>query len=267
MNTEQQLERFSHRLAEDGFVVMPNLCNAGMTERILKVSKARASEILASLGDREIGIGSAAGYEEIVQRSPGRWDVPIGLPEFGFCDADMPWLPYVREILGDNAESSFSGVVFSDPATPAQCWHIDSPHVSIEHRDAHALNVLMALHDIPLEMGPTEFAVGSHRLTNHLSNPSLLSRELVYQHAHVTPALLVAGTGVSEPRAAVSGLAAGTCVLFDDRLLHRGLANRTGDVRLVAYFSYRRQGYRENTHFEATRSLNDPGSFRPPKPR
>ena len=61
-------------------------------------------------------------------------------------------------------------VVFSDPATPTQCWHTDSPHVASEHQAAHALNVLVALHNIPMDMGPTECARGSHFLTNHLSN-------------------------------------------------------------------------------------------------
>ena len=102
------------------------------------------------------------GYEEIVQRSPGRWDIPITPLEFGLDDRELPWWPLVAEVLGANAEPSFSGVVFSDPGSPAQRWHADSPHIASEHRRAHALAVLVALQDIPLEMGPTECARGSH---------------------------------------------------------------------------------------------------------
>ena len=43
----------------------------------------------------------------------------------------------------------------------------------------------LALHDVPLEAGPTEVARGSHRLTNHLNAPpGALSRDdLLYQSA------------------------------------------------------------------------------------
>ena len=43
----------------------------------------------------------------------------------------------------------------------------------------------LALHDVPLEAGPTEVARGSHRLTNHLNGPpGALSRDdLLYQSA------------------------------------------------------------------------------------
>ena len=43
----------------------------------------------------------------------------------------------------------------------------------------------------PLAMGPTELASGSHRLTNHLRNPALVSDELVYQHETTGPEQLV----------------------------------------------------------------------------
>jgi len=111
-----------------------------------------------SAGHATIGIGSAAGFDEVVQRSPGRWDIPISPSEFGVDDRALPWWPLIAAVLGDNAEHSFSGVVYSDPGTPAQCWHIDSPHVSSDHLPPHALNVMVALHDTPLTMGPTELA-------------------------------------------------------------------------------------------------------------
>ncbi len=50
---------------------------------------------------------------------------------------------------------------------------------------------------------------------------------------------------------------AGSYVAFDDRLMHRGLGNRSDEKRYVAYFSYRKKGYVENTHFEAARSVFD----------
>lgn len=247
----------AEQLIADGFVVLTGLCGDALLQRFLEVADRRSREVRAALGNRPIGIGSAAGYLEIVQRSPGRWDVPISLRRFGTTDRELPWWPLVAEILGDDAEHSFSGVVSSEPGSPAQCWHIDSPHLHAEHRPAHALNVLLALHDIPIEMGPTEFARGSHVLTNHLRNPGLVRDELVYQHGNTSPELLTAGIHAEPPETWAEPLTAGSCLLFDDRILHRGLANRSEGIRHVAYFSYRAKGYAENTHFESQRTVFD----------
>jgi len=244
-------------LASDGFAQLHQLCGSELVELMLDVSRRRARALREALGAREIGIGSAAGYVEIVQRSLGRWDVPIAPQQFGFDYGEMPWRPLVAAVLGADSEHSFSGVVSSDPGSPAQYWHADPPHVSPEHREAHANNVLVALHDVPMAMGPTECARGSHFLTNHLSNRSPVLDELIYQHAGTSPELLVNGTQCPVPESCASSMAAGSCLLFDDRILHRGLANRSDSTRHVAYFSYRRSGYSANTHFELQRSVFD----------
>ena len=124
-------------------------------------------------------------------------------------------------------------------------WHIDSPHEAPEHRPAHAVNVLLALADIPLEAGPTEVACRSHTLTNHHLAPELLDRDdLLYQtECEITPDLLeraqIARGGSEAPvgRGGPQAMRAGDCLVFDDRILHRGLANQSGTERWVAYFS------------------------------
>lgn len=252
-----ETSQLSDQLATEGFVLLHRLCSSEFVEHILAVSQRRAHEVREALGTKEIGIGSAAGYEEIVQRSPGRWDVPISPQQFGIDDREMPWWPLIAAVLGENAEHSFSGVVFSEPGSPAQCWHIDSPHLDTEHLPAHALNVLVALDDVPMDMGPTECARASHILTNHLSNTSLVPDELIYQHPHTTPEGLVENVETSVPETCADEMAAGSCLVFDDRILHRGLANHSDAVRDVAYFSYRKKGYSENTHFESQRSVFD----------
>lgn len=246
-------------MVRDGFAVLPQPCSREFTARLLCTAEKRSREVRKALGDRAIGIGSASGYAEIVQRSPGRWDIPITPKEFAVRDRHMPWWPLVAAVLGDDAEHSFSGVVSSEPGSPAQYWHIDSPHTQARHRPAHAVNVLVALQEVSMDMGPTECARGSHVLTNHLRNPKLVREELIYQHATTCPELLVKGTAERAPRSFASELAAGSCLLFDDRLMHRGLANGSDRTRHVAYFSYRRKGYSANTHFEAEHSLFEPG--------
>lgn len=249
-DAQQQLE-------EEGYLLVEGLCDLDFVAHLLAVSLSRSDQVMAALGAQSIGIGSAAGFDEVVQRSPGRWDIPITPNEFGVEDRALPWWPLVAAVLGDDAEHSFSGVVYSDPGSPAQCWHIDSPHVSEDHLPAHALNVMIALHDTPLAMGPTEIARGSHRLTNHLQNRALVSDELVYQHETTVPEQLVANPEQPVPEGFSSALSAGSCLIFDDRILHRGLGNASDSRRSMVYFAYRQAGYSENTHFEAQRSIYD----------
>ena len=256
---EKPLADAQQQLEEDGYLLVEGLCGPEFVAHLLAVSLSRSDQVMAALGAQSIGIGSAAGFDEVVQRSPGRWDIPITPNEFGVDDRPLPWWPLIAAVLGEDAEHSFSGVVYSDPGSPAQCWHIDSPHVSADHLPAHALNVMIALHHMPLAMGPTELAKGSHRLTNHLQNAALVSDELVYQHETTVPEQLVANTARAAPEGISSALAAGSCLIFDDRILHRGLGNASDSRRSMVYFSYRQAGYRENTHFEAQRSIHDVG--------
>ena len=245
------------QLEEDGYLLAEDLCDPAFVAQLLEVSLHRSDQVMSALGTQSIGIGSAAGFDEVVQRSPGRWDIPISPDEFGVDEPALPWWPLIAAVLGEDAEHSFSGVVYSDPGSPAQYWHIDSPHVTEDHLPAHALNVMIALHDMPLSMGPTALAKGSHRLTNHLQNRALVSGELVYQHETTAPEQLVAHTEQAMPEGFSSALTAGSCLIFDDRILHRGLGNTSNSRRSMVYFSYRQAGYSENTHFEAQRSVYD----------
>lgn len=256
-STPIDIPRAMEQLRADGFTYLPDLCEPAFLRQLSEVSHRRIDEVQAALGDREIGIGSKAGFDEIVQRSPGRWDLPITPQQFGTGVRELPWWPLIAAVLGDDAEFFFSGVVYSEPGTPAQYWHTDSPHTTADHRPAHTLNILVALHDIPLEMGPTEVARGSHVLTNHLRNTALVEDELIYQHETTSPRMLVEGTARKEPEGCTRPMTAGSCLMFDDRILHRGLANRTDEPRYVAYFTYHKKGYDENTHFEARRSVFD----------
>lgn len=258
------------QFAAEGVARVRGLVPGQMLVTINAVLRGRAAQVMAALGSRPIGIGSRNGYHELVQRSPGRFDVPMREQDLrpiwgeqGSTAPEVPWLGLVRAVLGPDARPSFCGVVFSRPGSPAQQWHIDSPHESAEARPAHAVNVLLALADIPLAAGPTEVARGTHLLTNHLQRPWLDRESLLYQsETEITPAILQTRQDVDElEQPGVQAMAAGDVLMFDDRILHRGLANDSGQERWVAYFSYLRPrpGLDEiaDTHFEASRSLFD----------
>lgn len=258
------------QFAADGVALARGLVTAGLLRKINEVMRARATRVMEALGTRPIGIGSRDGYYELVQRSPGRFDVPMSEQDLmpiwgtqGSIAPEVPWLGLVRATLGPDAQPSFCGVVFSRPGSPAQQWHIDSPHEAVETRPAHAVNVLLALADIPLAAGPTEVARGTHLRTNHLARPWLDRDSLLYQsETEITPATLDRAeqhedAGAVQP--AVQAMSAGDGLIFDDRILHRGLANASEQERWVAYFSYMRprpglDGVAD-THFEASKSL------------
>jgi Phytanoyl-CoA dioxygenase (PhyH) len=258
------------QFAADGVMLARGLVDGPLLRRINDLLRTRAALVMAALGSRPIGIGSRDGYHELVQRSPGRFDVPLTERDLaplwgtqGSTAAEVPWIELVRAALGMDAAPSFCGVVFSRPGSPAQQWHIDSPHEAPEHLPAHAVNVLVALADIPLAAGPTEVAPGTHCMTNHLQRPWLDRDDLLYQtQTEITPAML-RGTGDHAHAPAQDSfarpMAAGDCLIFDDRILHRGLANASGQERWVAYFSYLRPRpglqHVADTHFEASRSL------------
>ncbi len=259
------------QFAADGVALVRGLVAGPVLGKINEVMRARAARVMAALGTRPIGIGSRNGYHELVQRSPGRFDVPMRdqdlLPIWGAQGSiapEVPWLALIRAVLGPAARPSFCGVVFSRPGSPAQHWHIDSPHEAAEWRPAHAVNVLLALADIPLAAGPTEVARGTHRLTNHLERPWLDRDQLLYQsETEITPTLLRPTEPMEDALAkpAVQAMSAGDCLIFDDRILHRGLANASEHERWVAYFSYLRPrpglDAIADTHFEASKSLFD----------
>ena len=255
-----------------GVTLMRKLVQPALLRKMNNIMRERAALVMAALGDKPIGIGSREGYDEIVQRSPGRFDIPLDEAvltpvwgEEGSLAAGVPWLGVVKAILGPSAQPSFCGVVFSKPGSPAQQWHIDSPHESAETRPAHAVNVLLALADVPLEAGPTEVARGTHLLTNHLKSPWLSREDLLYQtESEIIPSALIPGYQAYDELGLPTGrvgfeeaLQAGDCLIFDDRALHRGRANRSRSHRWVAYFSYSRSRLDcvTDTHFEATRRL------------
>ncbi len=257
MPYEEEKEEERNLLLADGFVLLAERCNDDLVGKLLDVARRGEQSARAALGSKEIGIGSAAGYTEIVQRSPGRWDVPIDSEEFGIEHDAMPWWPLIESVLGADAELWLCGVIASDPGSSDQFWHSDSPHETPDHLPANAMTVLMALHDVSMDMGPTELARGSHRLTNHMNNPSLVVEQLIYQHPETSPDSLVEGTSQPPPEAWAAPLPAGSCVVFDDRVLHRGRANRSSEVRYVGYFTYRRPGYSTDKYFETDRSVHN----------
>ena len=196
-----------------------------------------------------VGIGSRDSFEEVVLRSPHRYDVPA--PFAAFSEGDLAKCRAVAEAtLGADCKEAFCGIVLSKPGAPAQGWHADSRHDSAEHQSAKILNVLVALDDAcaDYESGPTEFVPRSHVSTNH--HTGSFDEDIVYQRDHQPETV-----GFTLNDVVAAKVPRGGAVIFDDRILHRGGANHSLNDRAVGYFSYRRADVEADTHFEAFRSL------------
>lgn len=161
----------------------------------------------------------------------------------------------MERVLGPDYERAFCGVVCSRPGSSDQLWHADSLHMYPEHCPPNLINCLVALHDIPLEMGPTELSPGSHVKTNHYRDEVKQGKDIVYQ----SPLNTLASIGAEELGTHCTELSRGSVLIFDDRILHRGLANHHTSSRYVGYLSYRRGWFEPSTHFEATKSLYEEG--------
>ncbi len=124
-------------------------------------------------------------------------------------------------------------VVYSKPGAKNQEWHADGRHLDAEcdprtglgHAPPYGVCVFMPLIDLNETTGFTQFFMRSHK----------------------TSQLIGFGEAASTLRLSFDGiLKAGQSVLYDYRLLHRGMANNTtSTVRPVLQFLYTVPAYKE----------------------
>ena len=197
---------------------------------------------LASRHERGLDVGMEHGFAEGVQRAKGRYDILYGFNgNSEFMEVDSKLLPVLAQILEcKHRLLLFNGLLHSNPASSEQLWHADGEHLFAGtehcHLPVHSLNVFVPLVDITEENGGTEFCLGSHRLTG-------ASDRIVWQDdAHRDR---IGSKG--EPVAFTCR--AGSVILFDYRILHRGLANSTQASRPVLYFTYARAWFRDVRNF------------------
>lgn len=172
-----------------------------------------------------LGLGVKNGFQEVVMRSPGRYELSLLNHDwftdqrggFGLLDQLKSQLvSFVPSLLGKTSWNELSianlSFVVSTPGATKQGWHADGGHVSLEeHKPCHCFNVFIPLQDMPsMDWGPTELRPGSHYYTRNLA-PMLLAARC---RKELRPTLAPL-------------LQAGDILAFDYRILHRGLANAT----------------------------------------
>lgn len=255
-------------ILKHGFVILKDFFDADELKALTEPATSRTKEIMGMLRSKRIslGIGSRAGFREVCLRSPGRYDVPCEFEEFPSQLLERiesvaskvlaePEAPKAAAKAAPKASKkdlgrAFAGLVRAEPKSEAQIWHADSPHSVPEHQAPHLLNVLVPLETVTGEMGPTELVPGSHLLTNHLKEDAKFGTEILYQADTNSPQRI---GSCEQPVAAT--MDAGSVLIFDDRILHRGGHNRAACDRDVAFFSYRKNDFFPSTHYESVRSL------------
>ena len=181
------------------------------------------------------------GYKEIVHRYPGRYELSLPYANENFDSEgskelyhDMPSLqpiidklePVILSILkqhpnykeeDDKKYNLLQSMLISAPGSQTQKFHIDTMHLNAkegdkdEHLTAHIINVFIPLINITTDdLGPTELVPQSHKETRYMYNPKTRSKakQMFEMPRPVSPLMNV-----------------GDALMFDFRILHRGLAN------------------------------------------
>lgn len=187
----------------------------------------RAAEVIVTLeAHRESRRGKPPGevapseFELACVRDGARLDL-VGLPapQEAVDQAERAWLPVVSALLGRDLRRLWVGSFLALPAAEGcshQPWHTDAPHLFNVQLPPHALNVFLPLADVNLDDGPTEFRPGTHLLGNEANEMSVALRSR-----------------------------AGDFVIYDYRVQHRGLVNRSDEPRRVLYFTYAKSWWRD----------------------
>jgi cysteine desulfurase family protein (TIGR01976 family) len=200
-------------------------------------------DCMSRVGDMEIGMDG--GYAEIVQRAKGRYDMTYGMDELAHIHtAKKLWEPIIKEILVDDYHQLFTGLLMTEPGASEQLWHADGSHLfpdSQIYNPAHCVNVFVPLCDITTTNGPTEFCLGTQRATNSVDQDGIVWQDEGHKDA----------IGFSDEPTLLT-YERGTALIFDYRVLHRGLNHAGLERRPMLYFTYARTWFSDNLNFPKT---------------
>ena len=153
------------------------------------------------------------------------------------------------KVLHGGVVHAFARASQEDPVPPAQFWHRDGPSLFAnpqKHHPTHCFNVFVPLINVDEENGTTEFVPRSHvdAYYNEWAPDLVLwaqqqDKDKNSQHA-VSPC---------HERAIRALVPAGSAIVFDVRVFHRGLANLSLQDRPVLYFTLARDWFQEQHMF------------------
>lgn len=218
-----------------------SLISQGQILEFLEKISLRIRVVDDRLKSRGVSVGvDAFKFKEIGSRGPQRFDLLLQMPEFDELARTAAWVPVVEHFLGDVTTLHIAiSVVYSRPGAPDQYWHADGPHLSptpwnacsLDERseaDPYAICAFLPLVDLSQDVGFTQFWPGSHK------------HEQLIGFGEACPIVH------SNYDAIVT---AGDCVLYDYRLIHRGMGNRSDMERPILQFLYHKNFYHESHNY------------------
>jgi hypothetical protein len=136
-----------------------------------------------------------------------------------------PWMPLIRKILKRDSVKCMVSVVYSLPGATTQSWHADGGHYG---KEAYAVCIFVPLIDLNVSVGYTEFWPGSHEHKGLIGFGA--AAELLEGTVHA----------VGDE---------GDAILYDYRLMHRGMANTSDQLRPILQFVYHVPWYTETKNY------------------
>lgn len=204
MPAEYQLDQWRATLERDGYVIIPDLIPASqviaLTEALLRVEAEHGFGYAKTSfeGLKTVRINNLLVYDEIF------WQVPLQPEVLGLAELLLD-----RELLLSSLCTLTLG-----PGQEAQPLHEDTQQLPLPRpRAPVAINAVWALSDFTVDNGATQVVPGSHRFDQF---PPYGSEQ------ETVPAIMKAGS----------------IMLFDSALWHKGGANTTGSRRYAVSCYY-----------------------------
>ena len=218
-------------LEEHGVVLVKRAVPVELIARCSEAVESRFAACQTALAGKGVRLQDPFAFKEIAHRSKLRYDMQLA----GDCPQELidspPWQPMLKKVFGQPM-ALFQGAVIANPGAAPQQPHMDGSHLfqathGYEQVQApmHCLNVFLPLVDVTAENGPTEFWPGSHVLAN--------ARKA---YAGQMPSVALAGARTD-------------AIVFDYRVVHRGMANAGEAARPVLYLTFCRSWFRDQQNF------------------
>lgn len=263
---------FFQEFDRNGFIVVEDLINRQLVDDLYVQVVDAIQKLFLHIENHQLsfGIGVKNGFKEVVQRQALRYEVKltelIPLLSSSTSGSELPNLlsqieqnsdltNIVQQLFSSPEDSDYQIIhqscVISYPGTEEQSWHSDGPHVSVtEYLPCHVFNVFIPLIDLSEELGPTEIRPESHHYTNNLTKGMLLAKLKKQIKTPVKPIVKKGSILIVRTTSSLSFVPFECFHLqFDYRVLHKGCANKSNEVRPILVFTFAKSWYKDNLNF------------------
>ena len=241
----KKLNKARHLLELCGMVILERLFRPEFTEKVRVAQDKVVNRFLDGV-ENDPSLTNSTWSE---QRSPGRYEL-LSPMESPFTSEKLLRNPLLlplmqRTLSTQRIEVDTHSSVTSLGNTPAQHWHRDAGFIHSTVKDQlppHGLVVFIPLVDVDVDMGPTMFLTGSHISCERNEQKEINLDNWVLEECPFV------GPVVRTPAPK------GSAIIFDLRILHRGLANKKDLRRPQLYVTFFQEWYVDHVNFNAKQS-------------